>query len=366
MSIETYNYLADNNYIDKIEFSVFGNPEVKRYSVIPDPLGITIADAYDNGEPKQGGLIDKRLGVTDYPLTCDTCGLMSDDCPGHYGHTELAEEVYHYGFLDIVKNILGCVCLHCSKLLIPKDKNDMIEILGNSFGKNRFAKIKKITANVKFCQHPNNNCNKPVGKISKDISKAGDIKLVATYMIDAKQEEGGEGQGQAQAQEKGAGAGAGAGKRKKNIEPLTPSRVYKIFKNISDDDYRLMGFDPKKNRPEHFIIKYFPIPPVAIRPSVRLEMLSAGPSEDGLTSKLHDIVDNNNRLRKQKDKTIITGEESKYNQDYQQVLQYDVATFYDNETILPRSEQKGSKASKSVSERLKGKTGRIRGNLMGN
>jgi DNA-directed RNA polymerase II subunit RPB1 len=126
-----------------------------------------------------------------------------------------------------------------------------------------------------------------------------------------------------------------------------------------------MGFDPLKNRPESFIIKNFPIPPVAIRPSVRLEMLSSGPSEDGLTSKLADIVKDNGRLKKQKDKSLVTGEDSKYNQDYQQLLQYDIATYYDNDSVLPKSEQKGSKASKSVSERLKGKTGRIRGNLMG-
>ena len=355
MPIETYNHTADITQIEKIEFCVFGNQEVKRYSVIEDTLGINIPEAYDNGEAKQGGLIDKRLGVTDHSAYCDTCGLMATYCPGHFGHTELAEEVFHFGYLDIAKNVLNCICLQCSKLLISKNKDEIIEILGNSFGKNRFAKIKKLTSNVKFCQHPDNNCGKPVGKISKEISKTGSIQLIVTYIENTKQDDGDGGQVAVQ-----------TAKKKKNIEVLTPARVYNIFKNIDDNDCRLMGFDPEKNRPEYFIIKYFPIPPVAIRPSVRLEMLSSGPSEDGLTSKLADIVKDNGRLRKQKDKTAITGEESKYNQDYLQLLQYDIATYYDNESTLPKSEQKGSKASKSVSERLKGKTGRIRGNLMGN
>jgi DNA-directed RNA polymerase II subunit RPB1 len=354
MPIETYNHTADTTLIEKIEFSVFSNQEVKRYSVINDPLGINIPEAYDNGEPKQGGLIDKRLGVTDQHLTCDTCGCMTNDCPGHFGHTELAEEVFHYGYLDIAKNVLNCICLQCSKLLITKNKEEIMETLGTSYGKNRFAKIKKITSNAKFCQRPDNNCAKPVGKISKEITKAGSVQLLVTYMVDSKQEDGGEVSSQGT-----------TSKKKKNTEILTPARVHNIFKNIDDDDCRLMGFDPTKNRPENFIIKNFPIPPVAIRPSVRLEMLSSGPTEDGLTSKLADIVKDNGRLRKQKDKTLITGEESKYNQDYQQLLQYDIATYYDNESTLPKSEQKGSKASKSVSERLKGKTGRIRGNLMG-
>ena len=347
MPIETYAYTADIVQIDKIEFCVFGNDEVKRYSVINDQIGINIPEAYDNGEPKQGGLIDKRLGVSDYHIVCDTCGLTTNDCPGHFGHIELAEEVFHYGYLDTVKNILNCVCLNCSKLLISKNRDEIMEIVDNSIGKIRFAKIKKLTSNVKFCQYPDNGCGKPVAK----ISKAGPLQLMATYVSDAKQEDSN-------------GQVLNSLKKKKNTEILTPTRVYNILKNIDDMDCRLMGFDPKKNRPEYFIIKYFPVPPVAIRPSVRLES-SAGPSGDSLTSKLADIVKDNIKLRKQKDRSLITGEESKYNQDYLQVLQYDIATYYDNDSTLPKSDQKGGKSFKSISERLEGKTGRIRGNLMG-
>jgi DNA-directed RNA polymerase II subunit RPB1 len=351
MPTETYNHTADIAQIESIEFCVFGNPEVKRYSVINEPLGITIPEAYENGEPKQGGLVDKRLGVTDYNMVCDTCGCTSGECYGHWGHIELASEVYHFLYLDIVKNIASCICLNCSKTLNTKNRDEVIEILGNSHKKNRFVKFKKHTANVKFCQ----NCGKPVGKISKEISKTGNIQLMVTHMVDNKQEEGGEQQAQITA----------SSKKKKNVEFLSPTKLYGIFKNIDDNDCRLFGLDPTKNRPEWFIIKFFPIPPVAIRPSVRLEMLSSGPSEDGLTSKLADIVKDNGRLRKQKDKTLVTGEESQYNQDYAQLLTYDIATYFDNESVLPKSEQKGSRASKSVSERLKGKGGRIRGNLMG-
>jgi DNA-directed RNA polymerase II subunit RPB1 len=49
------------------------------------------------------------------------------------------------------------------------------------------------------------------------------------------------------------------------------------------------------------------------------------------------------------------------------LLQYNIATFFDNESVsLPRTEFKtGGKATKSISERIKGKAGRIRSNLMG-
>ena len=71
--------------IDKIQFCVFGNDEVKRYSVVNKELfGINIPVTYDSHEPKRGGLIDSRLGTTDYQVNCATCGLNNNDCPGHF------------------------------------------------------------------------------------------------------------------------------------------------------------------------------------------------------------------------------------------------------------------------------------------
>jgi DNA-directed RNA polymerase II subunit RPB1 len=56
---------------------------------------------------------------------------------------------------------------------------------------------------------------------------------------------------------------------------------------------------------------------------------------------------------------------ARYTQDHIHLLQYHVATYYDNDSLsIPRAEQRG-KPVKSLTARLKGKEGRIRGNLMG-
>ncbi|NBV10409.1 MAG: hypothetical protein EBS04_02950 [Chitinophagia bacterium] len=48
-------------------------------------------------------------------------------------------------------------------------------------------------------------------------------------------------------------------------------------------------------------------------------------------------------------------------------MQYHVAIFFDNESnALPKSEFKTGTPIKSISERIKGKAGRVRSNLMGN
>merc|ERR1711903_215389 len=105
------------NYVESINFSILTNTDVKKYSAVKDdPFGINISESYDNYEPKKGGLVDTRLGTCDIYVHCTTCGLSVQDCPGHFGHTELAEPIYHYGFINHLKNILQCVCLKCTNL----------------------------------------------------------------------------------------------------------------------------------------------------------------------------------------------------------------------------------------------------------
>ena len=82
-----------------------------------DPFGINLPDSYDNYEPKKGGLVDLRLGTCDPYLPCSTCGLDMMDCPGHFGHTELADPVFIFGFMNHLKSLMQCICLRCSTVL---------------------------------------------------------------------------------------------------------------------------------------------------------------------------------------------------------------------------------------------------------
>lgn len=47
--------------------------------------------------PKQGGLMDPRMGTIDRNFKCQTCGEGMSECPGHFGHIELARPVFHIG-----------------------------------------------------------------------------------------------------------------------------------------------------------------------------------------------------------------------------------------------------------------------------
>lgn len=88
--------------------------------------------------PREGGLSDPKLGTIDRSYLCGTCGETDKECPGHFGHIELASPVFHIGifilfcvfitqfihpnvlfsgFLNKIKKILEMVCHNCGKLL---------------------------------------------------------------------------------------------------------------------------------------------------------------------------------------------------------------------------------------------------------
>jgi DNA-directed RNA polymerase II subunit RPB1 len=340
------NYDHSISNIKQIEFSVFGNTEILLNSATEqDPNGITLPDSYENSEPRRSGLVDPRLGISERHLDCATCGQNTIDCPGHFGHMKLEEPVYNIIYLPIVKKILSCIDLRTSRLLIDKKNKELMRKIYQKKGKHRFNLVKKESQKITTV---NSKSKQPVPKIKDDRSRTGTVSLVAEITLDNIESESGE-------------------TKKKIREVITPKIAYDILRNISNEDIIILGMNPNYHKPCDLVMTMFPFPPVIIRPSVRQNILASNTYENILTHKLSDIVKANERIRKQKDKDRIKGEQSKWINENRELLQYQVATFQDNgSNALPPSEIKaGGKTTKSVTERLKSKTGRIRGNLMG-
>lgn len=54
-------------------------------------------ETLENGQAKVGGLMDPRLGTNDRSFKCGTCSGSMSECPGHFGHIELAKPMFHIG-----------------------------------------------------------------------------------------------------------------------------------------------------------------------------------------------------------------------------------------------------------------------------
>jgi DNA-directed RNA polymerase II subunit RPB1 len=91
---------------------------------------IEVPELYEKGRPKLGGLSDPRLGTMDRTLKCTTDGMGQQDCPGYFGHIELAKPMFHVGFIKTVNKVLRCISYHNSRLLVePVRRPDLLRCL---------------------------------------------------------------------------------------------------------------------------------------------------------------------------------------------------------------------------------------------
>lgn len=107
--------------VEYVQFGLFSPEETKRMSVTVE--GIQYPQSLERGQPKIGGLMDPRQGpMNKLSNNCVTCQQTYNDCPGHFGHIDLARPVFHVGFLSKTVNILRCVCFSCGRLKVLKWK----------------------------------------------------------------------------------------------------------------------------------------------------------------------------------------------------------------------------------------------------
>jgi len=141
---------------------------------------------------------------------------------------------------------------------------------------------------------------------------------------------------------------------------LFPIELREMLVNIPDEELRKIGVNPKTARPEWAILTSLLVPPVTIRPSIILE--SGERSEDDLTHKLSDIIRANQRLWE----NLNAGAPEVIIEDLWDLLQFHITTFFDNTvTRIPPARHRSGQPLKTITERIKGKEGRIRKNLAG-
>ncbi len=313
-----------------IQFSILSPDEIRKGSVAE----ITSRDTYINNKPVIGGLFDPRMGVLEPGLICPTDGLDYMETPGYFGHIELARPVFYIQYLTTIIKILRCVCIKCSKLKISKENyKQALKLTGDD----RWNYVFKLASVVGRCGEDSEDgcgCLQP-----KKIRKEGLATLFAEWdNIDGLTDDD---------------------KEKLNMK-LTPEIVLKILRRISDDDVNFMGFSPVFSRPDWMVCQVLAVPPPAVRPSIKMDGQQR--SEDDISHILVNIIKANKTLQEK----IQENANSNIIDDWHTVLQYYIATQVDNNIPGVASvAQRSGRPLKSIKERLNGKGGRVRGNLMG-
>ena len=386
---------------------------------------IETSETYEKGRPKRGGLSDPRMGTMDRAMKCETDGMSSTDTPGYFGHLELAKPVYHHGFIKNVVSVLRCVGFSSSKLMIDKVRGAPAPIFPPPAAKTCPFAIRHFRdaprggdrpiARARDVPRPAAVSPDRVEPFESDVTPPPQPHLRPRpaarpeahptaptpffFLLSAPQNEdprfaqimrvknpkqrlrkftdacktktvcpsSGTPQPQyrlegmkitAEFKQRGEEDYLPEGGERKLV--ITAEKALSILKNISDEDCRILGLDPQHAHPSWFILSVMPVPPHPVRPSVAFDASTR--SEDDLTVKLMEIVRTNKNLERQEQ----NGAPQHVIGEFTELLQYHIMTFMDNTVAgMPRALTRSGRPIKSISERLKGKAGRIRGNLMG-
>jgi DNA-directed RNA polymerase subunit A' len=289
--------------VNGLYFSLLNPESIKKIAM----ARVVTPELYDiDGYPVDGGLMDLRLGAIDPGVRCRTCGGRLKECLGHPGMIELSRPVLHIKYIQIVEMCLKSFCQHCGKFLLEDEKAKEYSL------KERIKKAK----DAKKCSH----CLQLQEKIK--------LEKPLTF--------------------------------KKGKKRIFPDELREILVAIGDEDLKQIGINPEFFRPEWAILTVLLVPPVTVRPSITLE--TGERSEDDLTHKLGDIIRADQRLRE----NLNAGAPEVIIDDLWDLLQYHITTFYDNNISgVPPARHRSGHPLKTITERIKGKEGRIRHNLAG-
>jgi len=289
--------------IGEIKFNLLSPDQIKKLSVAK----IVTPELYDiDGYPVDGGLMDLRLGAVDPGVRCRTCGGRVKECLGHPGSIDLAKAVMHLKFIPLIEMGLRCFCQHCGKLMLSEKELE----------KYSASERAKRAKDAKKCPH----CHEPQERMKLD-------KPTSFY---------------------------------KGKTRIFPTEIREHLVRIPDEELKKIGVNARTSRPEWAILTSLLVPPVTVRPSIILE--TGERSEDDLTHKLSDIIRANQRLWE----NLNAGAPEVIIEDLWDLLQYHVTTFFDNAVArVPPARHRSGQPLKTITERIKGKEGRIRKNIAG-
>ena len=343
--------------VKSVRFGMLSKEQIERMSVVE----VTEGTFYDsNGDPKLNSLFDPRMGVIERGRKCKTCEQDYILCPGHPGHISLARPIFNIQFDKEIIKIAKCYCCRCSKLLVNKDHPSIKAIIKSTRGKRRFKKIFKLVSamnKVNRCGTVNENeagtilDNGGCGALQPDkyLNTMNQNLLTAQWraerMSGATMPEGMVVDAMGMVEQK-----------------LGAEYVLAWFKRISDEDAAVMSFSPDWCMPKDLIVETVLVVPPACRPSVR--QYNGQRSEDDITHSYISIIKFNNIL-----KEALTSSQPMTEDQLMmstRVVQYHVMTLHDNDgKKLAQAQTRTYRPIKSFVDRLKGKEGRIRSNLMG-
>ena len=296
-------------YINEIQFGILSPDEIKKMAV---------CEVNHTKFSGPNSVYDERMGSNEPGSICITCSKTTNDCPGHYGYISLSHPVSHPLYQKSILHFLKCFCHKCFRVVFSKERLDLLEITDIE-GPERFEAIVELSKNVDACTHLECGAKHP-----SYFFNSLDDTFCKKYKI----------------------------AKKIHTLPLHDSEIISLFENISDDEIRLLGLDPKFVHPKNMILTVFPVIPPRARPYV---ITGGNICDDDLTIQYVEMIKTIKQLKNPK---INQTQRTKYTQG----LRFRIQTIIDNSKH--KAKHTNGRPMKGIKERISGKPGIIRSNIL--
>ena len=317
----------------RIRFGLLSAEEIANMAVCK----VTETTLYYRGLPASGGLLDPLMGTVDRRHRCASCMRESQSCQGHAGYIQLAFPAYHIGYMETVLRVLRSVCFACARVCVD-------DTHATGTGKTRLNAVYNAARTRKTCPH----CEMPRPSV---VRTSFGFRLEWPEEVVWESEE----------------------ERAFCTKPFTARDALSILEHIPDEDVELLGLNATDSHPKNMIFQNMVVPPVCCRPAIYSSEGSRSRGQSDLTVRLLEILKRNNEVaaamqshtwQTLPDEGITTDLVERI-----QRLQYEVFMLINSNARVPKPPGMGrggsSMNNKCLHERLKGKEGRVRGNLMG-
>ena len=309
-----------------VSFRLLDDDAVRRLSVVE----ITNASTFDHGVPKRNGLQDAHMGSTDRAILCQTC--HQPHCAGHFGRIELPCRVLLPGHVKRVVLLLRTVCTLCCAPLL----SDAAAARAGG-GKTQFERLKAISdaaRKVAAC----GGCGAAVPAIA-ETNKLFLARTWSAAALEAMDHE----------------------ERDALCNPrFSPDDAASVLRRVSPAWWVACGV-PRDAAPDAALPRVLLVLPPAQRPTLRIADGGKGRGEDDMTMLYQDVVRAKLELEAKKDDWNAFAK-----------LQLMVACLVKN-AFRKTVDVKGAvdhggargkvRTMRDLEQRLKGKSGRLRGTL---
>ena len=348
--------------IGMVQFGIFTDLEWLKISVVEIQKPSSKITEVSNPEKedksghrtrtRQNTPYDERMGVLEDGKRCITCNEETLLCPGHFGHIVLPFPIYSLQFLPVIVKVLQCICPHCARPRIIPEHAKLKGLL--KYRKRaRLNNLSKESVKVFFC--PWIDCQKVLPQFDLSESKTG----IKTFFM-----------------KKGS-----LQELKRNSLDFNESECLNILRRISNEHTSFLGFNDDLSqdekfkdanlfvsdymfhvhqfRPESMIFTILPVIPPISRPyTVR----DGKKSDDDLTDGYNSIIKKCNQITGKTGKKVA--KKSRKKQKLVETLKLYIWTLFDN-TKEGCKLSNGGRPHKCIKQRVKGKDGRVQGNVNG-